>query len=152
VSLDVSDRSAFQMELTYFQKGSRENPTEKNNYNFYLFRANYIEMPILYQFKTGSKRNFIIEAGPSIGFLMGYYEEDETEIISNYTNNKPAKLSLQINLGFRWLITTHFGFAFRFNDSLMNIRSKNVSGDVWRLWDWGQFHDSIVLSLFYQFK
>ena len=152
VSLDVSDRSALQMELTYFQKGTRENPTEKNNYDFYLFRANYIELPVLYQFKTGSQRNFIIEAGPSLGFLVGYYEEDETEIISDYTSNTPARISLQINLGIRWLFTQHIGFSFRIHDSLLNIRSENVTGDVWRLWGWGQFHDAIVLSVFYQIR
>jgi hypothetical protein len=152
VSLDIGNRSAFQMELTYFQKGSRENPTEKNNYNYYLLRANYVEIPVLYQFKTGNRRNFIIEAGPSVGFLVGYYEEDEKEIISDYTTNTPARVSMQFNLGIRWLISSHFGVDFRTHNSLLNIRKKNVSGDVWRLWTWGQFHDALVLSLFYQIK
>ena len=30
VSLDVGGESSMRMEITYFQKGSRENPTEKN--------------------------------------------------------------------------------------------------------------------------
>ena len=153
VSLDISDRSAFQMELTYFQKGARENPTEKNNYDFLLFRANYIEMPVLYQFKTGKERNFIFEAGPSVGFLMGYFEENEVQVESDKEGyNKPATLSLQFNLGFRWMISTHFGVDFRFHDSILNIREKNVPGDVRRFWWYGQFHDALVLSLFYQFK
>lgn len=152
VSLDVSDRSALQMELTYFQKGSRENPTEKNNYDFYLFRADYIELPVLYQYKLGKDRNLIIEAGPSVGFVINYYEENEVEIISNYTTNTPATVSLQFNLGFRWLISQHFGFDFRTHNSLLNIRKENVTGDVWRLWGYGQFHDALVLSIFYQIR
>ena len=153
VSLDISDRSAFQMELTYFQKGTRENPTEKNNYDSYIFRANYIELPILYQFKTGSARNFIIEIGPSAGFLVGYYEErDGLVLINDPDYNKPARLSLQINLGIRWLITQHFGFSFRIHDSILNLRKNNVTGDVRRFWWYGQFHDALVLSLYYQIR
>lgn len=152
VSLDVSDRSALQMELTYFQKGSRENPTEKNNYDYYLFRADYIELPLLYQFKSGKDRNLIIEAGPSIGFLMHYFEEDETEVISDYTTNTPAITSFQFNIGFRWLFLPKFGASFRYNASLFNIRKENVTGDVWRLWGWGQFHDALVLGIYYQFR
>jgi len=153
VSLDISERSAFQMELTYFQKGTRENPTEKNNYDSYIFRANYIELPFLYHFKTGSARNFIIEAGPSAGFLVGYYEErDGLVLINDPDYNKPASLTLQFNLGIRWLISEHFGFDFRTHHSLLNIRTKNVTGDVWRIWTWGQFHDALVLSLFYQIR
>jgi len=153
VSLDISDRSAFQMELTYFQKGARENPTEKNNYDYLLFRANYIEMPVLYQFKTGKERNFIFEVGTSVGFLMGYFEENEVQVESDLEGyNKPAALSLQINLGMRWMISTHFGVDFRIHESILNIRKKNVTGDVRRFWWYGQFHDALVLSLFYQIR
>lgn len=153
VSLDISERSTFQMELTYFQKGSRENPTEKNNYDYFLFRANYIEMPVLYQYKTGKEKRFIVEAGPSVGFLMGYFEENEVQVESDKEGyNKPAALSLQINLGLRWMISPHFGLDFRTHNSLLNIRTRVIDGYVWRLWDWGQFHDALVFSVFYQIR
>ena len=151
VSLDVSQRSALQLEITYFMKGSQENPREKNNYTDYLFRINYIEMPVLYQFKIGK---FIIEAGPSAGILTGYYETDANgyEISDEPGYNKPARLSFQINLGLRFFITDKFGADFRTNNSLLNIRSENRTWDVWRLWTYGQFSDALVLSFFYQFK
>ncbi len=57
VSLNVAEKSAIHMELTYFQKGSRENPTEKNGYQSYLLRLNYIEMPVLYQYIAGKIYN-----------------------------------------------------------------------------------------------
>ena len=50
VNLQVSEHSAFQLELEYFQKGSRENPDSSNNYDQYLFRVNYIELPVFYQY------------------------------------------------------------------------------------------------------
>ena len=151
VSLDVSKRSAFQMELTFFMKGSQENPKEKNNYTDYLFRVNYIEIPLLYQFKIG---RFIIEAGPSAGVLVSYYETDVNgyEISDQPDYNKPARLTLQINAGLRFFITDKIGADFRANYSLLNIRSENVTGDVWRLWGYGQFNDALVLSFFYQFR
>ncbi len=151
VSLDVSEKSSFQLELTYFQKGSRENPTEKNGYLSYIFRVNYIEMPILYQYKAGG---FIIEAGPSAGFLMGYYERDiYYNVISNEEGyNKPARVTLQINVGAKYKITPAIGVGIRTNNSLLNIYSKNQTGDVHRIFDYGRYNDALVLFMTYQFR
>jgi len=150
VNLDISEKSSLQMELTYFQKGSRVNPDSTNNFQQYKFRANYVEMPLLYMFKAGK---FIVHAGPSVGFLMGHYEEADYQRLDNTENyNKPAALTLQINLGIRYFFTEKFGADFRTNNSLLNIRSRNATGDVWRIWTYGQFHDSLVISLFYQFR
>lgn len=150
INTDISKRSALQLELTFFQKGSRANPDSTNNFNQYLFRANYVELPILYEFKTGK---FRFLAGPSLGFLMSYYEEANYQRLDNLENyNKPAAVTLQINLGMKFFITPKFGAELRTNNSLLNIRSRNVTGDVWRFWTYGQFHDSLTLSLFYQFR
>lgn len=151
VGWDFTKRSALQLELTYFQKGSRKNPDPENNdYESYLFRTNYVELPVLYHFKIDW---FTIYAGPSAGFLFGYYEEHNEEVISDVGNyNKPARLTFQMNIGFRFKFREKYGFDFRYNFSLLNIRSRNVTGDVWRLWSYGQFHDALVLSFFYQFK
>jgi hypothetical protein len=148
VNLQVSPRSVFQMELEYFQKGSRRNPRpEKGEYDEYLFRANYIELPIFYQFVINDR--FQVEAGPSAGFFINYFEERyEIEI----TKNPPAKISMQINVGLYVAITQRLKVNIRTNNSLFNIRSDNATGDVWRFWGYGQFHDSLVLSLFYQFR
>ncbi len=151
VGWEFTSRSGLQLELTYFQKGSRKNPDpEKNDYDSYLFRVNYVELPVLYQLKF---KWFIIEAGPSAGFLMGDYEEMNEQIISDFQGyNKPARITLQINVGLRFFIMKNLGFDFRTNNSLLNIRSGNTSGDVWRFWTYGQFNDALVLSFFYQFK
>lgn len=148
VNLQVSPRSIFQMELEYFQKGSRDNPDpEKGKYEKYLFRANYVEMPLLYQFVVNER--FQVEAGPSAGFFINYFEEGKDQI--EITNNPPTRLSLQINVGLYVALTKHLKVNIRTNNSLLNIRSDNADGDVWRLWTYGQFHDSLVLSLYYQF-
>jgi hypothetical protein len=148
VNLQISPRSIFQMELEYFQKGSRRNPRpEKGEYDEYIFRANYVELPILYQFVFNQR--FKIEAGPSAGFFINYYEaKDGIEI----TKNPPASVSLQINLGLYVTLTQRFMVNIRTNNSLFNIRSDNATGDVRRFWGYGQYHDSLVLSLVYQFR
>lgn len=151
VSLNVSPKSSFRMELEYFQKGSRENPTEKNGYTSYLLRLNYIELPVFYQYTAGK---FTIFGGPSAGFIMSYYEEDTyLNVISDEPGYvKPARATLQINFGFRYDIATNIGVDLRTNNSLMNVFSANITGDVWRLWDYGRFNDAIVLSMYYRFK
>ena len=149
VNLQISEHSTLQMELEYFQKGSRENPDSANNYNQYLFRVNYIELPLLYQY-TVSKR-FKIEAGPSAGFLVGWYEERYNEEIKGA--NKPASVTFQINAGMYIFLTEHFFVNIRTNNSLLNIRSDNATGDILRIFpgNYGQFNDCLVFSLYYQF-
>lgn len=150
VSLDLSEKSLLQMELTYIQKGSRVNPDSSNNYQQYKFRANYIELPVFYKYKAGKFRVF---AGPSLGFALGHYEEanyQRLDLDPNY--NQPARVTFQFNLGMGFYITEKLGAELRTNNSLLNIRSRNATGDVWRFWTYGQFHDALVISLFYRIR
>lgn len=150
VNLQISEHSAFQMELEFFQKGSRENPDSANYYNQYLFRVNYIELPVLYQY-IASKR-FKIEFGPSLGFLLGYYEERDYYEIKK--GNRPASVTFQLNAGLYINIFQHLAANIRTNNSLLNIRSENATGDILRIFpgNYGQFNDCLVFSLFYQFN
>ena len=146
VSLDISERIGAKMELTYFQKGSRENPTEKNDYEQFLLRLNYIEMPVLLQYKIN---RFTIEAGPSVGILVGsYVESNEWEYDFS---DEPKSLTVQINLGLQYNIAPQFGVGLRTNNSLWNVFYGNKNGDVWRFWDYGWYNDSLVIYASYQF-
>jgi hypothetical protein len=150
VNYQVSEHSAFQMELEFFQKGSRENPDSTNNYNQYLFRVNYVELPVLYQYIVNKRLK--IEAGPSLGILVSFYEERDSYEIKD--GNKPASLTFQITAGMYFFLSEKWSVNFRTNNSLVNIRSDNATGDVMRLFpgNYGQFNDCLVLSLCYQFK
>lgn len=150
VNLEISQHSAFQMELEFFMKGSRENPDSSNNYNQYLFRTNYAELPLLYQYRINKR--FKLEAGPSMGVLIGWYEERYSEEIKGGIS--PARITLQINAGLYFYITERLTFNLRTNNSLLNIRSENATGDVIRIFpgNYGQFNDCLVFSLFYQFN
>lgn len=151
VNLQISQRSIFQLELEFFQKGSRKNPNyEENDFDQYLFRVNYIEMPVLYQYVFNERLK--LEVGPSLGFLTGYYEEKNTEEIK--AGNRPARVSFQINAGMYVTLTRRLMFNLRTNNSLLNIRSDNATGDVLRIipGNYGQFNDGLVMSFVYQFK
>lgn len=152
VNLEISPRSVFQMELELFQKGSRKNPdSENNDYESYLFRTFYVELPVLYQYVISPR--FKIEAGPSGGFLLAHYEERNEEVLSDRPDyNKPAAVTLQFNVGLYVNFTPNLAVNIRTNNSLFNIRGRNASGDVWRFWSYGQYNDSLVLSLFYTFR
>ncbi len=146
VSLDVSERFTLQMELTYFQKGSRKNP-DSLDYSSYLFRVNYVELPLLVLYKIN---RFTVLAGPSAGFLVGY--DEKIDYYPAYSDNPPASVTLQINAGIRFDFNDRWGADFRTNNSLFNIRKENRTGDVWRFWGYGQFNDVLVLSVFYKLK
>jgi hypothetical protein len=134
--------------MTYFQKGSRHNADPKKpDDDTYIFRANYIEVPVLYQYKFA--KWFKLEAGPSMGVLINYHEERNDYLV---LHNPPAALTLQVNLGLYFSLSERLRVNLRTNNSILNIRSESATGDVKRIFDYGQYHDSLVLSLFYQFK
>lgn len=151
VNLQVNKHSAIQMEIEFFQKGSRKNPdAENNDYDQYIFRVNYVELPVFYQYIINNR--FRLEAGPSLGFLINYYEEFNTEEIK--FGNRPARVTFQINAGLYVNIFERLMFNLRTSNSLINIRSDNATGDIIRIFpgNYGQFNDCLVMSLFYRFR
>jgi len=146
VRLAVNDRSSFQTEISYFQKGSRHNPDEKHqNYTFYLMRLGYIEMPFLYQYHL--KNKLILEVGPSFSFLIHSHEEmDYMEI--TYGDFSLFNPSFMAGIGYP--ITEKLSVNFRMNSSLLSIRKDEVSGAVYRLFDHGQYNDCILFFLSYK--
>ena len=149
VGLDISKHSSFLMELTYFQKGSRHNPNyDKGDYDSYIFRTNYIEIPVLYQYKL---KWFVVEAGPSMGVSAGYYEEfNEDEISDDQDYDKPARFTLQANLGVRFLLSSMFSITMRINYSTFNIRSDKDYEGGWSQGPKGQFNNALVAALYYK--
>lgn len=139
-------KTSLQMELAYFQKGSRHNGDSKDP-STYIFRANYVEVPLLFQYKFAKR--FKAEIGPSAGVFINTVEKRDG---LNALNVNPSKITLQITAGLYFYLNQRFRVNFRTNNSLLSIRSETAPGDVYRFFDWGQFHDCLVLSLFYQFR
>jgi len=148
VNLNVSPRSTFQMELYYVQKGSRDNANAvEGDYDSYLLRLNYIELPVLYQFKFGW---FALEAGPSVAFTMSGYEEKNGEEIQA---DDFALATFQLNFGAVFTVAKNWKIDIRTNNSLTNLRNQTYTGNVRRIFpgNYGQFNDVLQITLAYQF-
>lgn len=148
VNLDATPRSTFQMELYYVQKGSRDNANAvEGDYDSYLLRLNYVELPLLYQFKLGW---FALQTGPSVAFTMSGYEEKNGEEIQA---DDFALATFQINFGVVFTIAENWKIDIRTNNSLTNLRNQTYSGHVRRIFkgNYGQFNDVLQITLAYQF-
>jgi len=151
VSLRVSPRSSFQMELEYIQKGARG--TDTIYFTDFLMRFHYLEVPLLYQY-TFAKR-FSVEAGPAMDVLLGSLEErNGSEAPSIYT--EPLRtVTLSGIFGVSGYITNHLKVNFRFNYSLLSIREPTETPPAsyrYILWQKGQFNNVLSLSLLWYFK
>jgi hypothetical protein len=138
--------SMFQMEIEYSQKGSRMNPTEKNGYQSYLFRLNYVDVPFVYKYLYNDLLSF--EGGLSYGFLINHYEEANGS--TNVSSQEFHSHALNILVGLNYNLTDHFRVNFRSINSLIPLRD-HASG-VKRLGNAGQYNDVLTLSVQYQFK
>lgn len=148
VNLEASPRSTFQMELYYIQKGSRDNANAvEEDYDSYLLRLNYIELPLLYQYHMGW---FAVQAGPSVAFNMSGYEETNGEEVGA---DDFATATFQIHFGVIFTIANNWKIDIRTNNSLTNLRNQTYTGHVRRIFpnNYGQFNDVLQITLAYQF-
>ena len=148
VNFQPTERSSFQMELMYIQKGSRKSADVVNeDYNSYLLRLNYIELPLLYQFHFNW---FMLEAGPSVGFFMSGKEELDG---SDQKKDNFAAMTFQMNFGVVFTFAENFKFGIRTNNSLTNLRTEATGGDVRRIFpnNYGEFNDVILFTFAYEF-
>ncbi|RLD80743.1 MAG: hypothetical protein DRJ15_06265 [Bacteroidetes bacterium] len=148
VNLEASPRSTFQMEMYYIQKGSRDNANAvEEDYDSYLLRLNYIELPLLYQYHTGW---FAVQAGPSVAFSMSGYEETNGEEVGA---DDFAIATFQIHFGVVFTLANNWKIDIRTNNSLTNLRNQTYTGHVRRIFpnNYGQFNDVLQITFAYQF-
>ena len=146
VNVEPSKRSTFQMELYYIQKGSRKSADAvEGDYESYLLRLNYVELPLLYRLNIGW---FAIEAGPSVAFLMNGYEETNGQEVKA---DDFAKATFQLHFGVVFTVAQNWKINFRTNNSYTNLRNQTYTGHVSRFWTHGQFNDVLQLTVAYQF-
>jgi hypothetical protein len=147
VSLALNNRMDLRLELGYIQKGSRKNEVpEKEDYDSYLMRLGYVEMPLLFRFHLRSK--LVLEAGPAMSFLIHSREKKLNQVLED--SNPFKKQNLSIIAGISYPLTDRISAGLRTNNSLFSIRKDRVNGDVWRFFDYGQFNDVLVITLGYK--
>ena len=149
VSTPISEKFDMAMEITFFQKGSKKNSKpEKGDYTSYNLRLNYIEVPVLFQWKF-SKR-FTFEAGPTFGALLSYKEENELGEIPWDPPRPFDNFELGITGGMRVHFAQNFSSIFRLSSSVIPVRP-HQSGESYRA-NHGQYNASLLLGLQYTFK
>ena len=139
-----TDRSSFQMELDFIQKGSRKNPDTLDNSNFYLLRLSYVELFLHYKWDFGQR--FTLEAGPSYGVLIKSYEEADGQIFSEPPFNSG---DLSGNIGLFFTLSEHWRFNLRYSNSILDVRPHS-SGQTYH-GNRGQYNEVLSFTLHYQF-
>ena len=145
VNLELSRKSSLQMQLEYFQKGSRANPDSTNNFQSYLLRLNYVQIPVMYQYRYNE--DFGFESGLSYGMLVYDYEE----IYTNFTSKEPFEQGdLSFHAGMRWYVSDRITAEFEFSHSLMYIR-RQTKGVTW-FFNKGQYNHVLLLGIQYEIR
>ena len=147
VKLSISPKSSLQMQLEYFQKGSRANPDSTNNFESYLLRLNYLQIPVYYQYKYNDFFGF--HAGLSYGVLVYDYEErNGYEVLTPQYPFENDDLS--VHAGIHWYTTEQLTVKLEVAHSLLYIREQ-TEGTLW-IFNQGQYNHYLLLAVQYQIK
>lgn len=144
VRRSVSVNWNLQMEMLYVQKGSRHMQSDPSFIEFYQLKVNYIEIPLLLQYRKNEK--LVIEGGVSFGVLTNEgTEENLSGPISGQLPFHSKEYALHIGAEYR--IAEKFGLNLRLSNSILPIR-EHASGATY-LYNNGQLNTAIYLSLRY---
>lgn len=142
-----SEKLDLQFEINYSQKGSRRNPkTSEGDNDFFLLRTNYIEVPVMLQFR---KKKFTYEGGVFVGQLIGDHLEDENgvgRIDPNLNQLKDRDLGVLIGLNYNF--TEHLIMNWRINSSVIPFRDFD-SGSRFQFKS-GLYHHYLSFSMRYE--
>ncbi len=161
----VSEKSHWQLELMYIQKGSRAymsgiEPDEE--YRDYKLDLHYVEIPIIYNYYLSdiSSIDYIdrltIEAGLSFASVIGHYEEKNgSDITNREAEAKPFNWGeLNAIAGLYYPMFENLEFHFRFSQGVTPVRPHGTEGGAsgtW--WQWinqfGQYNTAFSVGLSY---
>ncbi|HRW96026.1 MAG TPA: outer membrane beta-barrel protein [Bacteroidales bacterium] len=136
-----TEKSSFQMELDFIQKGSRLNPDSTNGFSSYLLRVNYAELILHY--KWDFHPMFTFEVGPSLGVLINSYEEADYQLLDN-----PFEwYDLNANFGLFYHLNQRWSFNIRYSNSVLPVRPHS-QGQTYKL-NKGQYNEVLSFTFHY---
>lgn len=155
VQRDLSENFYWGMELKYNQKGSRILPTKKNDYWKYVYRLNYVDLPVLlgYNYKP-----FSFFCGLSYSYLINKngannFGEDPT-VMYDYISKWELSMLAGIRVDFNKLVernwTRNFMLETRFQYSILSI--DDAHDFFFDYWSNGQFNNVISTVLYYRIE
>lgn len=155
VQRDLNENFYWGMELKLNQKGSRLLPTKKNDYSKYVFRLNYIDLPVLIGYRY---KQFSFFTGLSFGYLFeknihDNYEED-LSIFYDYISKWELGMFAGIKVDLDQLIQRNWARNFiletRFQYSVLSI--DDAHDFFFDYWSIGQFNNVISTVLYYRIE
>ena len=150
VQHDLDEKSGVKMEILFSQKGERK-PIRPNigDYDFFVLRLNYIEVPFLF---LQQHHNFKFEIGPSFNYLAGYITKNNYgELPVGHPLNRPfRKMEFSGNVGINYELSENLDMNWRFSNSLIPVR-KHLGGSVF-WFNRGQYNSAISFRIIYWFN
>lgn len=143
VNFYFTERSSIQMELDFIQKGSRKNP-DTINYESYILRINYVELPVHYKYDFGER--WTLETGLSLGVLISKYEE-VNEIVQENVYPAFKDRDLSFNIGLFYSLIERLRLNIRYSNSILAVRPHS-GGQTYR-WNKGQYNEVLSFTLHY---
>lgn len=138
-----------QLEINFIQKGSRKNAhPDKGDYESYLLRLNYVEVPVMYRFRI---KDFLkIEAGVMLAYLINSKEFDiQGEVTPDPTIPYFKKYDFSAFAGINYKINDKLALSLRYSYSVLAIRPKPSSATY--RYDQGQYNEVLCTTLQYLF-
>lgn len=151
---DLTDDFYWGLELKIIQKGSRIKPTEKNGYWRYVWRLNYIELPVFVGYRF--LNDISVFGGLSYGYKFlerGYNNNGEDpSILYNDIANWELAMFVGFKVDFERLVDAYWAQKFmletRFQYSAVSIDSGH---DLFLKYpSVGQFNNVISTVLYYR--
>ncbi len=147
------ERFSFDPEVLYNMKGAARYPNvEKGDYESFFVDLDYIEVPVIFNFHFGKRRNFSFEFGPSIGFLVRESITYNGGLINNPTSSFNV-YDISFLVGLNYSLPKGFGLNFRYMNSIAPIQPSlpPPSGNPFMV-GLGQLNSVINFSLSYRFN
>ncbi|MHC1708534.1 MAG: porin family protein [Bacteroidales bacterium] len=149
VALQLDPKFSLQLEMEYIQKGSRHNadpdlPTDIT----YKLNLSYIEMPLLLRYRV--MEHVDLEAGLALAAMVSHKETQDGQSMADY---RPGFKSTNLSFvgGISYTYKEIYRVNLRTDNSLETLRKGTFPGMVRRIGtEYGQFHDILVISLFYR--
>jgi hypothetical protein len=154
VKLDYqfSHHFSFDPELLYNMKGAARYPNlDKGETYSFSVDLDYIEIPLLFNYHFGRRKNFSLEFGPSIGFLVRQKAYENGSPV-NTTSTGFNVYDISLAVGVNYYLPKGFGLNFRFMNSIVPVIPPNgtVPWGVASI-NIGQLNSVLNVSLHYKF-
>ncbi len=154
IQRDLSRNLYWGMEIKFNQKGARVMPTNKNNNHKYVYRLNYIDLPVLLGFRY---EYFSVFGGLSYGYLVsksgydnfGYDPVVQNDDIADWEVGFFAGMKVDFDQISTQYWASKMMLELRFQYSMISIDQRHDF--FWLAHSVGQYNNVISTVLYYRF-